>query len=193
MGPGKKIIWLLAGGVIIFFSGFFLGRFSLSLADGEKIREATLNELREKLALKTKDDLISGRFWGEPRESLLDSLEGEIVSIDRGRSIVKIKVANPYRGGDFFDYLNEPNYYLKEVKIEETTEILERKRKDREVYRQEREKAEREGKEPPSRYIETPLIFKDLKEGEEVEVETGLTFQLREDKVIPAKRIVIER
>lgn len=180
MQKRTNLIILVICLLIAFGLGFGIGK-SISLES--KISENQLiSDLEGKLESKIKKGLISFLeiSYGEKRART--SLSGEVIKIEG--NILTVKVPNHYRGGKFFDYLSEPDYYQKRIKTGQDTEIVKLTIK--------------EISEIPSFPEETFMPFEekeaslsDLKEGMKVFIEAESEFDLAGAKEILAKRIEI--
>ena len=183
----KKIISLVLIGIAIaFLTGFSLAK---SLApDLALVKESIVDDLRQKLDSKIEKGLIP-MFVAFTEEIALTSSSGELVKIEE--NILEVKVENSYRGQDLLDYLNQPDFYLKKVKIDKETKIVQRELKESEQLMKETKEARPES--PPEPFVETEISVKDLKEGMSVSVEAKSEFKLEEEKVIEAAKIVVTK
>lgn len=197
----KNLILIFVGAIIIFLGGYFAGKSSVPTVDinlvKQEAKQNLLDSLRQRLNSKTGKGLLPmfARYRETDREreeTGFASLTGKMSAVDAENNILEVKVANWYKGGDFFDYLNEPDYYIKTVKIGNNTKIVKQKGKDRGKYIKEMEEYKKSGEKgsAPEPYIETPLLLEDLEKGQEVIIETELEFKLEENKVLQAKKIV---
>ena len=194
----KNVISLLIGAIIIFLAGCFFGKSLVPVVDVGKVKlevkQEMLNGFRQKLNSKIEEDLLPMFVRLRERgEMPLTSLTGKISVVNVQNNTLKVKVSNLYEAGDFFDYLNEPNYYIKTVRVDEETKIVEQESRDRGEYIKEMEEYARKGRvgPAPEPYIETELSIEDLEEGWEVTIDTESEFKLEEEKVIQAKKIII--
>lgn len=197
----KNAILFVTGAIVVFFVGYFVGKNLVPVVDVEKVAQEAkremLNDFRQKLNSKIEEGLLPtfARYREIARggEISLTSFTGEVLAIDIQNNALKVKVANRYEEGDFFNYLNEPNYYIKTVKIGEATKIVKQENKDRGEYLKEMEEYKKSGEEgsAPEPYIETELSRENLKEGQKVTVDAELEFKLEENKAIQAKKIIV--
>jgi len=182
----KKIKIILLIGIVGFLCGFLVAK-SLT-PDLAQVKKSIVDDLRQKLNSRIEKGLIP--FFGFPEEVALTSLSGELVKIEE--NILEVKVRNDFLGGDLFDYLNQPDFYLKKVKVDEATKIVERKGKEMEQLRKEMEEL-KGGALPLTPYTETEISREDLKEGVSVSVEAKTEFRLEEDKVIEAETVAVAK
>ena len=170
--------------------------------DGEKkTRERIVAELDQKLKDKAQKNLIpiSASTLSLTEKAQL-YLHGEASGIDQDKKILDIKVENRYNIGSLISYLDEPDFYVKKVIVNDATKIIEKKRKSTEQYQSEineyREgmKKMEEGKmlpTPPSVYIETEISLKDVQNNSRLYIEAEKDFSLKNDNNIIAKKIEV--
>ena len=171
-----------------FLTGFLVAK--TASPDLVVVKKSVVDELRQKLDSKIEKDLIPV-FGIFPERAVLISLSGELVKVDAQNNLLEVRVKNNYQGGDFFDYLNQPDSYWKKVKVDEETKILARKEKEREEFIKEIEEYQGE-RFPPMPYLETETSFENLKEGQDIYVESEIEFKLEENQEIKAKVIRVE-
>ena len=191
----KKIIYIFIVIVIVALSGgvgFLAGKSCCVSPD--MVKQNVIMELEQKLNsklnLKTEDSLIP--FF--TKEKRIDTfLMGAITTADLQANTLKIQVKNNYRGGDFFSYLNEPNFYIKTVKISDKTIVVRQEMKSVEEFEKERKaSSEDDTGIPLLPYKETKVSIQDLKKGTQITVEAETEINLQDNKTIEAKKIIVE-
>ena len=189
MSKTNKILIIL-GLLVVFGLGWAIGKSTqpvspqLSQADIEK---KLIQDLSQKLAEKQKKGLLPFKALPGATKEKMTSLTGEIISKDVQKGLLKVKIDNPYREGDLFAYLQEPDYYQKQIIVGNDTEIVKLKPKEM----KELPKPGEINPEELSPFEEIKLSLKDLKEGESVNVESQAEFKLEENKPIEAKKITV--
>lgn len=198
----KNIIVLVAVALIALVVGYGIAAVSAPKVDVEalkkEISQKTINSLQQKLNSKIQKGLIPFPGLMEEFSAKRTFISGELTAVDAKNNVIKVKVANPYRGGSLFDYLDEPDYYVKTVKIDKETAVVKREMKTPEQLEKERKGTPKEAMEegmpypyivPP--YQETEIAIKDLKQGLTVSVESETEFELKSPKTITAKKIMV--
>ena len=186
----KKILYILISIIIaVIFGGvgFFAGK--NSGPSYEEIQKQVTTELKQKFASKVENNLLPFASFPDVEKK---SLFGKIDSVQDGTFNLKVK--NVYESGDFFDYLNGPDFYIKTVKIGDKTEIVRQEMKDSEKLNKEMEEYNKNSTgEWPVPYEEIPMTVKDLQQKDvDVSVETDTAITLEGSEVIDATKIVIE-
>ena len=157
---------------------------SLSLDEKQK---QIMTDLKQKFDSKVEENLIPFVLLGESEEIFLS---GKIDSLQH--DTISVKVKNIYKSGDFFNYLNEPDLYIKTIKINDETEIIKQEMKDPEDFDDEIEEYNKDQtKLPPLPFKEIPIIMEDLQKDMEISVETEVAVDLKGSEVISAKKIII--
>ncbi len=203
----KIVILLFFVGVITFSSGFLIGK-NISFKNYQtSLKNQLIAEFEQKLAFRMKKGLV---FFGSSKTFLSgfeeDSaekkyfFEGNIDNIEFENNTISIKVENKYETGGLLAYLNEPDFYIKTVRVDNLTKIIKREIKNNEELGLEKEQWKEvkiDGKNmlvpiPSSSFVETEISIKDLKSGSKAMIETESAFNLRSNGEIKAKRIVVD-
>ena len=179
MQKKTNLIISIIGLLVAFGLGFGIGK---STSPGLKMTESQfLSDLEGKLESKTEKGLLFlDPSYGE--KIVRTSLSGEVIK--REENTFTVKVANRYQGGKLFDYLNEPDYYQKTVKLEKDTEIVK-------LIFKETQETSLSLEDIPFPFEEKEASFLELKEGTKVFVEAKSEFDLAKTEEIPARRIEI--
>ena len=149
--------------------------------------EQTVVNLKQKFNLKVKENLIPFVVMAEGEKTILN---GQIDSLQK--EAIDVKIKNVYKGGDFFDYLNEPNFYIKTIKISEETEIIRQEMKDSEEFQDEIEEYNKDQTGPsPFPFKEILMSLEELQKDMEVSIGTVLPINLGENETINAQKIVV--
>ncbi len=212
MQKSSKIIFLvLIAGLLIFLFGLAVGGSISSKNYQTSLKTAKsqlINDFEQKLAFRMKKGLV---FWGSSKifttgleEGESDatanySVTGEIKNIDLKNNAISVKVENKYESGSLFTYLDEPDFYVKTVKADNLTKIIKRERKNNESRLEEEqwEKVKIDGEImlvpiPSSPFTETEISIQDLRIGSKATIETESAFNLKDDKEIKAKKMVVD-
>lgn len=207
----RIIILLSVAGLIVFSSGFLIGKNISSKNYQTSLKTAKsqlINDFEQKLTLRMKKGLI---FWGSSKtfatgleEGESDatanySVTGEIKNIDLKNDAISVKVENKYENGGLFAYLDEPDFYVKTVKADNLTKIIKRERKNNESRLDEEqwEKVKIDGEImlipiPSSSFTETEISIQDLRIGSKATIETELAFSPKDNEETKAKKIVVD-
>lgn len=172
---------ILAISLLVAFSlGFGIGK---STSPEPKVIESQLaSDLEGKLESKAEKGLIIFLDIAYDEKRVRTSLSGEVAKTEG--NILTVKVANYYQGGKFFDYLDEPDYYEKRVKVEKDTEIVK-------LIRKEIPETPLSPEEMGFPFEEEKASPSELKEGIRVFVGAEAEFDLAETEEISAKKIEI--
>ena len=192
----KKILHIFAIIILaILFTGtgMFIGNSSGSSIDEtlcvslDETQKQIMADLKQKFDLKVEGNLIPFVLLDGGEEMFLS---GKIDSLQQ--DTINIKVKNIFKSDDFFSYLNEPDFYIKTIKISAETEIIKQEMKDQEDFDDEIEEYNKDQTGlPPLPYEEIPITIKDLQKGVEISVETDVAINLKENEVINAQKIII--
>ena len=174
------IIAIIFGGI-----GLLVGKDSCVPVD--ETQKQIMTDLKQKFDSKTKEDLIPFVLLGSSEEMYLS---GKIDSLQH--DTINVKVKNIFKSDDFFGYLDEPNFYIKTIKISEETEIIKQVMKDLEEFMDEIEEYNKDQTGlPPLPFKEIPISLKELQKDTKVSVETDTIINLKENEVIDARKIII--
>ena len=184
----KKIIYIFIVIIIaIIFGGIGLLVGKDSCVPVDETQKQIMTDLKQKFDSKTKEDLIPFVLLGSSEEMYLS---GKIDSLQH--DTINVKVKNIFKSDDFFGYLNEPNFYIKTIKISEETEIIKQEMKDSEEFMDEIEEYNKDQTGlPPLPFKEISMSVKDLQKDMEVSIETDTVINLKENEIINAKKIII--
>lgn len=194
----RKIIFFLSILISIgigFSIGFFVAK-SLS-PNIETLKKSIVNELRQKLNSKIEKNLLVPMFgFRFPSQKITTkAFSGEITKIEG--DIVEVKVRNVYSGGDLFEFLDEPEFYIKKVKIEKDTKIVERELKETKEVKKETTAMKEKSFQRPfpvfESFVEKEISKEELKEGTLIAIEAKSEFKLEEDKTIEAEKIILTK
>lgn len=176
---------ILGIGIII---GYIL-RPPLPQVDTADIERSAIGKLEQEFNSKKEQGLI--KFIAEVKNQT--SLSGKITSIDKQTNTVKVEAPNKYAGGNFFTYLNQPDYYIKIIKINADTEILKREEKDIAQYMKEMGEYGKNGNKGPVPmfYKETKISAENLGKDMDIFVGSESEIKLEGDEIIQAKKIII--
>jgi len=184
----KKILHILAIIILaVIFTGVGLLIGKDSCVSVDEIQKQAMTDLKQKFDSKVGENLIPFVLLGGGDEMFLS---GEIDSLQH--DTVSVKVKNIFKSDDFFSYLNEPNFYIKTIKVSGETEIIRQEMKDSEEFMDEIEEYNKDQTGlSPLPFKEISVFLKDLQKDVEVSVETGTAINLKGNEVIDAKKIIV--
>jgi len=173
----KRNIRALLLFIVIFSAGFCFGRVSTPSVNSffpsaDSVKQQILAEIDQKFTEKAGNLLLPIGNVSQQRTTL----GGTVVGIDYGKKIMEVKVPNRYTGGSITEYLYEPNYYIKRIKVLDSTILV------KSIFNISKGFPE---------ITEISISFEDIKKGQTVYVESTEPFTLSEDKQIIAKSIRI--
>ena len=151
--------------------------------------------LNDKLDSKVKNELISfnlSRTIKMEEGAPVSYLTGKILKVNAQNNTIEVKAGNIYKGGDLFSYLNEPDFYVKTVKIDSQTKIVRAGNGTEKEMPAAREGIESGGNELISKKsapAEIEMTISDLKVGSKVSVETDPALNIKDNSEIKAKKI----
>lgn len=198
----KNLILIAVGLVAALLIGISIGVIiSVDSTEVSDTKAKIISDLRQKMISKSEKRLLPFIFTTDFQQSsrLKNFLEGELVKIDTQGNKIEVRVDNRYEGGEFFGYLEEPDFYIKTVSIGDETKIIRKERKNEQDFRREteaylkgiKEKKSGEMITPPAPFIEKAVSIEDLKIGSKVSVQSETGFNLKENKEITAEKIEI--
>lgn len=182
----------------VFFTGLLIGK---SLAPSANLtEEKVIEDFSQRLNSRIEKGLFPFPEFLKPVEKIVQtSLDGKILTIDLGKRNLKVEVSNRFKEGNLFEYLKEPEYFVKTVEVDENTKILklemkssEEIEKEGEEYKKRMESKDLEPIPPPVPYREIEISFRDLKEGQMVYVFSDVAFSLKDVAPIKAIKIIAQ-
>jgi hypothetical protein len=158
--------------VIVLCLGIGIGRSSVPSLNVNEIEKEILSRIDEQFNRKF-EKIPFVPILGEER---ITSFSGEVTEIDKDSKILKLKVANYYRGRSITEYLASPDFYIIEVKTDENTQIKKMvfPEKPEEIMMPE----------------EVPSSFEEIEKGRSISVTTEKPFDITTTSKILAKMIV---
>jgi len=188
----KNTSALVVVGIVAFIIGGVVGYGTKSTNPQTVNKAITSNKAVEDIKTAFNEKVKNGLI---PLFSMPEGIEQRAIKTLNGKIIkkeadgVKVELPNIYRGGDFFEYLKEPNTYQIKVKIGSDTKIviMERQMPSEEIMKDSKKMAEFKF------FQEKQGAIDDLTEGTEIFVEAKTEFNLKQTKEIEAQKITLNK
>ncbi len=176
---GKHTLTMIISVLLAFGIGMGIGiHLGESLVPSpEVVKKGVLEEIDQKFLEKARNGFLP-LFTVEIHPKNVSSFSGEIIEIDPRTNLLKVRVPNVYRGGSITEFLYQPNYFVKEVLVDDSTKIVRVEVRINQSFE--------------SPFEEIPISFSDLKTGQKVTFETRTPIALEEDKPVVAEVIRVE-
>jgi len=150
----------------------------------QSIKNQIMNDFQKRIEEKASKGLI---FFKQPFIPISNNSEGvaygTIEDVSISEHSIKLKENNYYSGGNFFEYLKEPDCYILKIAVDNDTKIVKRE--------MDFSKSQNDLAPSPFLFKDSEISFESLKPGMEVIVEAVAKFDLPQSKEIKAKKIIV--
>ena len=195
----NKQTTIIAAFVLVVLSlgiGYFLGRADVPVQEIARQEEITRQEILAEIDQRFKEKARIGALPLPFDEVMLRErifLSGEVMAPGMEDNRFKLKVFNFFEGGSFTEFLFQPDYFIKEIVVDQDTKIREI------AFFVEIPEPFVEIPEPEEREISLDELREKIalsiqaEEPLQLEVEAKQAFVFGEDKLIPASEISFHR